>query len=843
MEDHLTRPSPGSAVASTLDGPPKALEVPNSFTPSQDLSGLEHINTGLHLSSFSASQAQTNYHRPMRVSLDEWYRRNDGPWTGLAPTHADAGLPSTRGSLRANAIFQYHDNAVPSECSTMLPSDSGYGSYGAKRSVANNSVCDETFDRNTETQSVIGQLHSELTFSSFGSELLPRSELDHGDPWPLTQGAPKSSDHHSPLNGASIICETCNKPLKTHSELKKHRQRHTKPYHCDVVGCARRDGFSTSNDLERHKRSVHPQTDAAGNRYLCPIGSCKSRGKIWPRADNFRAHLKRVHSNEVVSDDELDRYVVPRPQPPPAVLSDLAREGINTDLSHFSGFPSGPDNLPRSYLQSPIIEISNEPNPTENQNQLRTDDPLALENPPRRFPPLPKIDTSVSFRVNQDTDFPVDSLETAEDVSARDPQTISQGPFLKASTFNRDEPLLTDTGIARSSDPECEASLPKYEAGDGLHKPHDEPKEFSPLDVESPRPLEEAKEVDADTQDSPEPGSQQIPKAALHAVDLNDQTEVVKLLETLQHTGLLKKLGYKKESSVEPDTKRVETASAPGQSHQYPCSKCKKTFGRRCELKKHEKRHSKPYGCTFPTCSKRFGSKNDWKRHENSQHFLLEVWRCDVQCSDLPSDICGKVAHRREPFRVHLQTYHGMQDRKALETKLESCRIGRNCEARFWCGFCQAIVESKQKGLGAWSERFDHIDDHFAGRNNFTRKEISDWKNVDPDQPSKDLSAPDSDDSDGSPSPPPAGPSKSDIANLGRLEKQVLQSSKARRRKGMDSDGRAAKRRRPPAQRYRFVCCQCGEVMPETNRVCINFACDHHQCDRCNAFIPSDLED
>ncbi|RYP55378.1 hypothetical protein DL768_000133 [Monosporascus sp. mg162] len=641
MEDHLTRPSPGSAVGSTLDGPPKALEVPNGFTPSHGLSGLEHINTGLHTTSFSASQTQTSYHTSIRSSLDEWYRRNDGPWTGLAPTHADAGPPSTLGSLRTNSMFQYYDNAVPSECSTMLPSDSGYGSYGAKRSVANNSVCDETFDRNTETQSVIGQLHSELTFTTFNPELLPRSGLDHGDSWALTQGVPKSSDHHSQLNGGSITCETCNKLLKTHSEL----------------------------------------------------------------------------------------------------------------------------------------------NPTENQKRLCTDDPLASENPPRRFPRLPKTDTSVSFRVNQDTDFPVDSPENAEDVSARDAQTINQGPFLKGSTFNQDEPLLTDSGIARSTDPEPEASLPKYEAGDGLREPRDEPKEFLPLDVESPRPLEEAKEVDAGTQDSLEHGNQQIPKAALHAVDLNDQTEVVKLLETLQHNGLLKKLGYKKESSVEPDTEKVEIASTPGQSHQYPCSKCKKTFSRRCELKKHEKRHSKPYGCTFPTCNKRFGSKNDWKRHENSQHFLLEVWR--------------------------------------------------NCEARFWCGFCQAIIESKQKGLGAWSERFDHIDNHFAGRNNFTRKEISDWKNVDPDQPSKDLSAPDSDDSDGSPSPPPAGPSKSDITHLGRLEKQDLQSSKTRRRKGTDSQDRATKRRRQSVELYRFICCQCGDPMPATNLVCTNFPCDHQQCDRC----------
>lgn len=157
------------------------------------------------------------------------------------------------------------------------------------------------------------------------------------------------------------------------------------------------------------------------------------------------------------------------------------------------------------------------------------------------------------------------------------------------------------------------------------------------------------------------------------------------------------------------------------------------------------------------------------------------------------SGVCGKVSHQRETFKVHLQKFHSIDDGKVLESKLESCRIGRNYEARFWCGFCEAIVETKQNGLGAWNERFDHIDSHFVGRNNLARKEISDWKNVDPDKPRPDLSAPDSDDSDGSPSPPPT---VERAKNLGKQATQYPYPKQKPKKKGMDSDGRVFKRRR-----------------------------------------------
>ncbi|KAI8273706.1 hypothetical protein K4K60_010511 [Colletotrichum sp. SAR11_57] len=211
---------------------------------------------------------------------------------------------------------------------------------------------------------------------------------------------------------------------------------------------------------------------------------------------------------------------------------------------------------------------------------------------------------------------------------------------------------------------------------------------------------------------------------------LNEQ-DALRILEKLPKEVIAKFL--KGQSDQKPSHEPITSIEA------HRCTKlgCSKTFNRRCELKKHMKRHDKPYGCTFSGCSKRFGSKNDWKRHENSQHFQLEVWKCSEKRTDddntQTETTCGKVCHRRETFRSHLQKEHKMDDASQVDKALEDCRVGRNCESRFWCGFCVKIIEITKKGANAWTERFNHIDNHYAGRDNVAKKDISEWKNVDPE--------------------------------------------------------------------------------------------------------------
>lgn len=78
--------------------------------------------------------------------------------------------------------------------------------------------------------------------------------------------------------------------------------KHEKPHRCDIRGCTRTEGFITINDLQRHKKSVHKiGVDSITKSYKCASSKCKSPEKLWPRLDNFKQHILRMHKDEDVS--------------------------------------------------------------------------------------------------------------------------------------------------------------------------------------------------------------------------------------------------------------------------------------------------------------------------------------------------------------------------------------------------------------------------------------------------------------------------------------------------------------------------------------------------------------
>jgi hypothetical protein len=85
---------------------------------------------------------------------------------------------------------------------------------------------------------------------------------------------------------------------------RKHMLRHEKPFKCDVPGCSRNEGFTTSNDLDRHKKSIH-KIGLDDKSYQCASEKCKAKTKVWPRLDNFKQHIERMHKDE--NEDELIR--------------------------------------------------------------------------------------------------------------------------------------------------------------------------------------------------------------------------------------------------------------------------------------------------------------------------------------------------------------------------------------------------------------------------------------------------------------------------------------------------------------------------------------------------------
>ena len=89
------------------------------------------------------------------------------------------------------------------------------------------------------------------------------------------------------------------KPWLTHAS-RKHMLRHTRPFECQEPNCNRKVGFSTKNDLERHKKSVHKiaPKNSTDRSFRCAAKNCPKKDKIWPRLDNFRQHCLRMHAAE-----------------------------------------------------------------------------------------------------------------------------------------------------------------------------------------------------------------------------------------------------------------------------------------------------------------------------------------------------------------------------------------------------------------------------------------------------------------------------------------------------------------------------------------------------------------
>jgi hypothetical protein len=114
--------------------------------------------------------------------------------------------------------------------------------------------------------------------------------------------------------------------------------------------------------------------------------------------------------------------------------------------------------------------------------------------------------------------------------------------------------------------------------------------------------------------------------------------------------------------------------------------------------------------------------------------------------------------------------------------------MGRNFESRFWCGFCQKTIEPTGKGGPAHSKRFDHIDDHFNGREGLPKADIRDWKHVDMET----LESPGSSRS----SPGRDGNSRALAAQVGAVGVVVGSNNPRKRGYGGEGEGGAARAKR-----------------------------------------------
>lgn len=266
----------------------------------------------------SNSQGSPRFSEP--YNLYQFYN-SDGPWVPQniiqpADTLNSSSRPSAYNS-GARSFHDYRSTGLPSECGT-APDDSGYGGGGSRstysfaESVAGNDRCTENVYLETATEQMISGLNINPVVPMY------------------TQ--PQMQQHQA--SPVEFRCDHCGAACKTKSELKyvsyrgrndgclyshgvellikrrKHSARHIKPYKCTYETCSKaQQGFSTPNDLARHKKTVHREHNDNDPFYICRHGSCsRKKEKLWPRADNFRSHLSRSHNINLKADSDLGDY-------------------------------------------------------------------------------------------------------------------------------------------------------------------------------------------------------------------------------------------------------------------------------------------------------------------------------------------------------------------------------------------------------------------------------------------------------------------------------------------------------------------------------------------------------
>ncbi|KAI4223114.1 MAG: hypothetical protein LQ349_007492, partial [Xanthoria aureola] len=458
----------------------------------------------------------------------------------------------------------------------------------------------------------------------------------------------------------------------------KHMLRHEKPYKCDVPGCSKVDGFSTNNDLDRHKKSVHKimPKNSSDRSFRCAASNCPKREKIWPRLDNFRQHCLRIHPEEVcdelVKKSELDSvHAMEANEMADSSNHDAGDDGPGADIHEMTEYlnPSITFDHPMNMMP---IQCGVDPHMQPAQH-FRPLSPLTPEMPSTVTHYLPYTQQPVTNQL----------LQVPGPKSPR-----------KSSISSPRKAFLEPSNVIGSTNP---GDAPK---GAPKSKPLASTKRAEQLSEQLASEI--AKCINL-SQGQPEDIQAAIKDRVLLALNPS-----VSRKRSAQMASLRDDVGHPKKKKI-------------------PCNQCSVTTARQCDMKKHLKRHTRPYGCTFPGCSKKLGSKNDWKRHENTQHYQIETWRCHEYSKSSAIGQCASIFYRREQFQGHLRDKHHIHDDEYIQAQCKRHRIGRNGQGKFWCGFCQEIVELKKKGLDAWEERFGHIDNQHYKKG----QTIYDWVPLD----------------------------------------------------------------------------------------------------------------
>ncbi|KAI9712930.1 MAG: hypothetical protein M1828_001526 [Chrysothrix sp. TS-e1954] len=617
---------------------------------------------------------------PMNMSgpFDRWLNPGTQPWDMAHLTSPTVPSPfSNSGQLHAQpgSMMQYRDHQ-PSDTASFATappaSDSAY--HSATVSARDQ----EPSKPGQECADLVDQLHSMRPRLASNQQ-----SLSLGDP--SSQQLPDSPASDLPVER---LCPTCGQSFRLQSELKKHVAKHLKLYSCTMPGCRRKTGFTTNNDLERHVKSVHNHFEPGAKVYHCVSESCAGKRKWWPRQDNFKQHLERMHKDE--NHDELLKR---------SEHSVTKRGGLSSNNSSSDG--EGYDTRDAASEQRAL-----------DQRRSRVG---------RRLAP-PYID-----QVQSETSH----LTVPEGKRRKLIETENAEPA--------DSPNFTGMTDARLRRPSSSSS-----ARSGNRGPKPEVVQVSRVTADGSSPVLHQQKTQEElqrealvtflaTQVEASPFQESMEQKLARALDSALVSSKFQLLKPLhqnvnQPTNVTAN-GFQPFRSI---TNHVVTAPSRrpmerDTNSELQCPTCHKSVARQCDMRRHMRRHTRPFGCTSDACYKQFGSKNDWKRHENSQHFQQDLWRCEESLLESPvldrdvnsadaTDLCAQTFPNKSHFKAHLRANHGIQDKETVDCKIRSQRIGFNGQGQFWCGFCRQIIELHNAGAKAWDERFNHIGDHYSAQ-------------------------------------------------------------------------------------------------------------------------------
>ncbi|RMD44103.1 hypothetical protein DV735_g964, partial [Chaetothyriales sp. CBS 134920] len=525
---------------------------------------------------------------------------------------------------------------------------------------------------------------------------------------------PRKGSRQSTRTKAELSCPQCGKTAKTPSDMK---------------------GFATLNDLHRHQKSVHQTVTPGSRSYKCFAPGCSKSDKIWPRLDNFKQHLKRLHKSESLdelislSDEWYDQA-----HPNDAVQSEAVRNQVRS--------------------QERMVAEERKRKRTESQDQddegNRRRDRYTMAT--IRAPSSQAISLSSSASAHHRARGPgrsptIDSLDmygfepqsfpwtTYEQAQVPAPSMMDRY-FLQPQQYffdpKRNQPrTIADLGdlaelrgqqtelawSLQTSQPYPECDLPTgdllAEIGAANFNPLDTLPETSALPVSDPK---------VDSRVAPDSGLN-LKIALLNFLDAYkaNPSGISQLRLDEKDWQLLKRFcedvsGSNPSMASGSPTRLNPHSSVAGEPRARKgakCEICAKVKKLPSDLRKHLKRHSRPYGCVLDGCFKRFGSKNDWKRHEGTHPAQAQCFRCDGAHSCPESgNPCKKAFYvDQAQYCRHLLDCQVSPDQ--VNEIAERRLISDNYQKNFWCGFCDDIVRHDLGGLAALTKRHNHIDSHF----------------------------------------------------------------------------------------------------------------------------------